>query len=215
MAAAPKIVKDLQEREDARPPTPAAPAPPSLTEVAPELPFPSASPPAGELSGRTTVSLVMLQKERSIEIDGDFHGWLLEQVSALRDRNALTPDWENLAEELEAMGVSQRAELKERLYQLLLRLLKWQTQPKEREYLSRGWMLTIREQRRKITDLVEAARSLKHYLPNLLVGAWDWACEDAADDAPDYSFPVTCPWTYDDLMNRDFLPPASSESTSN
>jgi hypothetical protein len=140
-------------------------------------------------------------------IENDFCGWLDDQVKVLHARQYDRLDWDNLAEELEAMGVKQRSELKDRLHTLLLHLLKWQTQPNEREYRSRSWSQTIREQRRKITDLLKASPSLKHDLADLLAEAWEWACEDALDYVPGYKFPEGCPWAYDVFIARDFLPP--------
>jgi hypothetical protein len=141
-----------------------------------------------------------------VDIEVDFHDWLSEQAKLLHSRQTELLDWDKLAEELEAMAASQRRELKNRLHVLLLHLLKWQTQPGERAYSGRGWLLSIREARRQITDLMNYSPSLKRYLPELLAGAWEWACEDAADDAPDFSFPKACPWQYEAFMERDFLP---------
>jgi len=144
---------------------------------------------------------------QTTQIDNDFYGWLADQVKVLHSRQHKLLDWDNLAEELEAMGVSQRRELKSRLRTLLLHLLKWQTQPNERDQRARSWMLTIREQRREITDLITLSPSLEHYLPDLVSEAWEWACEDALDDAPNENLPPTCPWAYALFMARDFLPP--------
>ena len=38
------------------------------------------------------------------QIDEDFYGWLFAQAAALRARGDFLIDWENVAEELEAMG---------------------------------------------------------------------------------------------------------------
>jgi uncharacterized protein DUF29 len=156
---------------------------------------------------RTEGTLAEYSFVKPVQIENDFCGWLADQIKVLHSREHQRLDWDNLAEELEAMGVSQRSELKSRLYVLLLHLLKWQTQPDERGYRGRGWKQTIREARRKIADLMKESPSLKHYLPDLLAGAWDWACEDALDDAPKHVFPETCPWAFEVFMARDFLPP--------
>jgi len=146
----------------------------------------------------------------STRIEDDSYVWLLEQAALLKAQRFSMLDWKNLAEELEAMAASQRSELKNRLHVLLLHLLKWQTQPSEREYRGRGWRQSIREARRRINDLIKDSPSLQHYLPDLLAEAWEWACEDAKDDAPEYDFPIVCPWTYEVFMDRAFLPPDSS-----
>ena len=138
---------------------------------------------------------------------GDFNEWLVEQAKVLHSRRSELLDWDKLAEELEGMAASQRRELKNRLHVLLLHLLKWQTQPSERTYRGRGWLLSIREARRQIVDLMNYSPSLRRYLPELMAGAWEWACEDAREDAPNYSFPEVYPWRYETLVGRDFLPP--------
>ncbi|MGD0288766.1 MAG: DUF29 domain-containing protein [Candidatus Binataceae bacterium] len=152
------------------------------------------------------VAKVMVKRESSVERDLDYHAWLESQTAALRARQRAGLDWDKLAEELDAMAASQRSELKNRLHVLLLHLLKWQTQPNEREFRGRGWLLSMREARRQIKDLIDYSPSLKHYLPDLLAGAWEWACEDALDDAPDCKFSAVCPWAYEEFMARDFLP---------
>jgi hypothetical protein len=80
-----------------------------------------------------------------VDREGDRHEWLSEQAKLLHSRQTELLDWDKLAEELEAMAASQRRELKNRLHVLLLHLLKWQTQPDERAYSGRSWLLSIRE----------------------------------------------------------------------
>jgi Domain of unknown function DUF29 len=122
------------------------------------------------------VAKVIFKRESSVERDLDYHAWLENQTAALRARQRTGLDWDKLAEELDATAASQRSELKNRLHVLLLHLLKWQTQPNEREFRGRGWLLSMREARRQIKDLIDYSPSLKHYLPDLLAGAWEWAC---------------------------------------
>lgn len=79
--------------------------------------------------------------------NSDFYGWTQEQASLLRSGDLSQLDRENLSEEIESMGNSQRSELESRLEVLFLHLLKWQFQS---ERQGRSWKLTIEEQRRKI-----------------------------------------------------------------
>ena len=53
------------------------------------------------------------------------------------------------------MGRSERAQLETRLGLLLINLLKWQYQPKLR---SRSWLATIKEQRRRVGQLIDRNR---------------------------------------------------------
>ena len=148
-------------------------------------------------------------------VDEDFHGWLVHQAEALHSREYSRLDSDALAEELESMAASERRELRKRLHVLLLHLLKWQTQPHQREHRGRGWKKSMLEARRQISDLINDSHSLRRYLPELIEGAWGRACEDALEYVPSQSLPDTCPWPYEVFIARDFLPdqpesPASS-----
>jgi hypothetical protein len=149
------------------------------------------------------------QVERAVKLEDDSHAWFLEQADAVRHRNIHALDWENLAEELETMGVSQRRELTSRLRNLLFHLLKWQIQPNQRERRSRSWILSIREARREIVGLIKYSPSLKHYLPGLLAEAWGQARDDASlylKEKSNCIIPETCPWEYDVFIADDFFP---------
>ena len=54
----------------------------------------------------------------------DFMDWLTQQKLALASRDITALDWENLAEELDSIGISEKNELKNRLIILLTHLLK-------------------------------------------------------------------------------------------
>jgi len=61
--------------------------------------------------------------------DRDFYAWTHEQAGLLRSGQLARADIENIAEEIESMGRSEKRELVNRLTVLLLHLLKWQFQP--------------------------------------------------------------------------------------
>ena len=87
----------------------------------------------------------------SAAYDEDFYAWTQEQAALLRSRQFSQVDIENVAEELESMGRSDKRQIDSRLEMLLTHLLKWQVQVLLR---SPGWAGTIREQRRRI-DVAE------------------------------------------------------------
>uniref|UniRef100_UPI00058807A4 DUF29 domain-containing protein n=1 Tax=Candidatus Regiella insecticola TaxID=138073 RepID=UPI00058807A4 len=70
----------------------------------------------------------------------DFYGWTQEQADLLRSSNLSQLDTQNLLEEIEGVGNSQRNELESRLEVLFIHLLKWLFQPSHR---GRRWRLTI------------------------------------------------------------------------
>jgi predicted YcjX-like family ATPase len=63
--------------------------------------------------------------------DEDFVRWTEEQAAALRQakRSNLPLDWENLAEEIESLGRSDRRELRLQITRILRHLLKLEASP--------------------------------------------------------------------------------------
>jgi uncharacterized protein DUF29 len=142
----------------------------------------------------------------AVRIDDDFHGWLLDQASALRQQRAQALDWSNLAEELEAMARKDRTELRSHLRNLLSHLLKWAYQPGRR---TNSWKATIDASRDRIEDLLEESPSLRAELNKLFSEskAYARAVRDAATDTGgQVHFPSQSPWTLDKALEPDFLP---------
>lgn len=140
------------------------------------------------------------------QYDDDLHAWAVEQAKILRARDYQCLDWENLAEEVEAMARKERRELESRLHTLMWHLLKWQTRVTEEPQASSGWKQTIREQRRKTRSLLKQSPSLTHHLDEYLADAYDWAVKDCRDELPMYPYPAERPWTVEDLLDENFLP---------
>jgi hypothetical protein len=95
--------------------------------------------------------------------DADLALWAAGQARVLRDaRQAgtnLPIDWENVAEEIEALGKSQARELASRLRTILVHLIKLQASPASEP--RGGWRETIIEQRSEIERVVEDSPSLR------------------------------------------------------
>ena len=135
----------------------------------------------------------------------DFLSWIEAQAQALKDRQVAALDWDNLVEEIESMGRSQRNELKSRLRVLLMHLIKWHWQPEKR---STRWQLTIKEQRLSLRDLLEMSPSLRPSLSVLLPRAWQDASSSAALETGlnESIFPEICPWSMEDVLLDGWLP---------
>jgi hypothetical protein len=131
----------------------------------------------------------------------DYFGWTQAQADALRRRSANELDWDNLLEEIEALGQAAENELFNRLTVLLAHLLKWRLQPTRR---SRSWVLTIREQRRRIERLLTKNPSLRPRLEALVSEAHPSAVNAAADETglSDDAFPADCPYDFDQAMSE-------------
>jgi hypothetical protein len=140
-----------------------------------------------------------------VSYDEDLYAWSLEQAALLRARRAADLDWENLAEEILAMGGRDRRKLESRLCVILLHLLKWQAQPPLR---GASWRKTLRTQRREIRKLLKQSPSLRRQVPELLRDAYPDAVKDAVDETglPPDRFPVDCPYAPDDVLAEGYLP---------
>jgi hypothetical protein len=111
--------------------------------------------------------------------DEDFYAWTLEQARLLRSGEFSHLDIDNIAEELESMGRSDKRDIESRLEVLLMHLLKWQVQV---QFRSPGWSGTIREQRRRIAKLLRESPSLRPVMGGLILDAYPEGREKAAGE---------------------------------
>jgi len=137
----------------------------------------------------------------------DFYGWIQSQVDVLRTRNLADLDVDNLIEEIESMGKSQKRALTSRLEILFMHLLKWQFQPALK---GPSWRFTIEEQRVRIVEHLDENPSLKSTIPTSIEVAYRHAKRLAARETgiDETQFPVQCPWTFEQALNPDFWPEA-------
>lgn len=137
--------------------------------------------------------------------DRDFYAWANEQAALLRAGRLTEADIENIAEEIESMGRSERRELINRLTVLLLHLLKWQFQPGLR---GNSWRLTIEEQRYRLEDHLNDNPSLKAQLTTAMRDAYRLALVEAERETglARSTFPPASPYVYEQVTNPDFWP---------
>ena len=143
--------------------------------------------------------------------DTDFYTWTQEQAALLREGAVAELDLTNLAEEIESLGKSDRRALRSHLEGLVMRLLKWRYQPSGHE-TGHSWYSTIREHRNQIDAILEDSPSLRHVAPDLLTRRYASARETARDETrlPLDTFPVTCPWTAEQVLDEHFWPEQTS-----
>lgn len=139
--------------------------------------------------------------------EADFHAWSKDQAARLRELRPNSIDWENLAEEIETLGRSEKREIESRMNVLVLHLLKWSWQPEHRKS---GWRASIIEQRRQLARIVRENPSLADYPAAVLEEEFEVARLNAADETglPEETFPETCPFTIDQVLDPDFWPDA-------
>ncbi|MGD9616568.1 MAG: DUF29 domain-containing protein [Alphaproteobacteria bacterium] len=102
--------------------------------------------------------------------DEDFVAWTKEQAEALRaaaqDGTNQALDWENLAEEIESLGASERRELHSQIQRIIRHLLKLENSPARDP--RPGWVETIDDARGEIELVLEASPSLKREVGEII-----------------------------------------------
>jgi len=144
--------------------------------------------------------------ERKSLYDSDYLMWTEETIAKLKARDFELLDFENLIEEIESLGKSEKREVRNRLKILLEQLIK-------RIYVDmpdcfKGWENTIREQRSQIKLELLDSPSLKRLWDQFFAVVWVIALEKVRSEykSQGFSFPDT--WQYqtdlDSILNIDF-----------
>jgi Domain of unknown function DUF29 len=151
-----------------------------------------------------------MAKSASSLYEKDLYAWTQEQTVLLRNHQWGQLDLPNLIEEIESLGRQQRQELRNRLSILIGHLLKWQYQPQSR---SRSWLAAIRVQRRDTLRLLEDNPSLKSYLEDILLEAFENGRDLAMGetDLPEEIFPIMCSYSSAEILDNLFYPGEPSE----
>lgn len=146
-----------------------------------------------------------IDPKRLTGYEEDFALWSAEQAALIRAGKFERVDLDNVAEEIESLGRSDKREIRSRLRVLIMHLLKWERQPAER---SRSWAATINDQRREILELLDESPSLRPYPASIYAKQYPQARQAASDETTIYPhlFPETCPYTIEQILDTDFLP---------
>jgi hypothetical protein len=133
--------------------------------------------------------------------DIDLYAWAKAQADALRRRAGNKIDYDNLAEEIEGVGVSNKHEIESRLEVLLIHLLKWRYNP---DWRCNSWRSSIREARRRIALVLKSSPSLKTFPGEALVDAYHLALDD--ENVRGLGAPDACPWSIGQILDTEWLP---------
>lgn len=116
--------------------------------------------------------------------DEDFLLWSKQQAEALRGvahgGSNQELDWENLAEEIESLGVSQKTALRSQVRRIVRHLLKLQFSPAADP--RRGWFEPVNDARSEIEDLLETSPSLSRDVNGAIPTAHRHALKLAIND---------------------------------
>lgn len=94
----------------------------------------------------------------------DFNLWLEEIAIAIKNKDVSKMDWDNLLEEIEDMGASQKRALRSYMNRLIEHIFKLKYWTSERERNRNNWRLEITNFRREIKSILEDSPSLNKYL---------------------------------------------------
>jgi len=137
----------------------------------------------------------------------DYYAWIRHQVQALRRRRIEDIDWENMAEEIEDLGRSEKRALRSQLARLVEHLLKIDRAPSRvRSENLRGWEVSLRHARRAVAELLDENPSLRSELKQIFARAY----LDGRDEAlgslklPDTAIPEKAPWSAGEVIRNDF-----------
>ncbi|MEY2833166.1 MAG: hypothetical protein RLZZ574_2425 [Cyanobacteriota bacterium] len=137
--------------------------------------------------------------------ESDYLLWLQETSQLLKAKDFDRLDLENLLEEIESLGRSERNKLIFSLRLIYQHLLKWQYQPNKR---SKSWSDTISRERDNVNDYLEDTPSLKNLLQDrtVLTKAYQRGRRDAIRETGITNLPQDCPYFIEQILNSNFLP---------
>jgi Domain of unknown function DUF29 len=138
------------------------------------------------------------------DYETDFYQWTQQQAALLRQGLLSAVDIENLAEEIESMGRSDRRSLVSFIENILLHLLKWRYQPERR---GSSWIESINNGRNAVDRLLADSPSLRPQLSTMVTAEYRRARKDTAKETglPLLTFPEQCPFTVEQITG-DFWP---------
>ncbi len=122
--------------------------------------------------------------------DRDFNLWIEQVKSTLSNRDLSNMDWDNLIDEIDDMGKSEKRSLESYLERLVEHILKLQYWHQHRDRNYKHWQVEVVNFRNRIKRLLKRSPSLKRYMKEIYVEVY----QDAVDsqkiefDIPDDHF---------------------------
>lgn len=135
----------------------------------------------------------------------DFVSWADHQADALRRRAANEIDWENVAEEIETLGRSERSRLASHICTILEHFMRLQTSPATDP--RRGWRATIGRAQLDVAKALRENPGLKPTVAAVIAGELPTARQLAAIAMEEYGETPVIPlgklnYTEDQVIGR-------------
>jgi hypothetical protein len=137
--------------------------------------------------------------------DDDFILWVAAQAEFIRAGQYELLDRENLLDELAYMVRREHHEIRSRLENIVLHLLKCKYQPERKTH---SWIGSIHEHRRQIAHLLEASPSLRRTLLSYVDRGYGHVARQAGRETgmAVANFPAACPFSVEQILDEDFFP---------
>jgi hypothetical protein len=137
----------------------------------------------------------------------DYMLWVETTLEQIKHRQIDKLDWDNLAEEIESLGIEFRHKVDSYLKQLLIHLLLYQYWTSEREFCGEGWRDELDNFRDELDTLFESKTLYNFFLTRI-----DLIYPKARKRAIKKTglspncFPEQCPFSVSELLDSDFYP---------
>ena len=132
----------------------------------------------------------------------DFNLWIEKTALDIKNQDIEAMDWDNLLEEIEDMGKSEKRALEsylERLIEHILKLRYWEAE-KERNY--KHWQAEATNFRNQINRLLKRSPSLKNYMAEVYLDIYRDALEARSKvfDIPEHE-----PFPLEKILDKKFF----------
>jgi len=140
--------------------------------------------------------------------DTDYQLWLDKVVAQLRAQDFGNIDLENLIEEVESLGRSDKRAISSYLMRLCEHILKLKYWESERETCFRGWVLEINNFRSEIESILQDSPSIKPFLDRSFTSAYEKSRKNLLKVLQSLTevIPQEPEFTLEQALNEDWLP---------
>ena len=134
----------------------------------------------------------------------EYDRWLTEMVEILKNRDLEKLDYDNLIEELEALGRSEKNAVKSLLLQIIVHLMLYQFWQLEKERNANHWAAEIITFRVQLED--KLTTNLRNYLAEELSKIYQNALLIVQKKTQLNSLPEKCPYSLEQLLDKQWFP---------
>lgn len=132
--------------------------------------------------------------------ESDFNLWVEEIKTKIQRRDIEDMDWDNLLDEIDDMGASQKRALDSYMQRLIEHILKLKYWESERDRCRQGWMAEVANFRGRINRILKKNPSLKNYIAN----EYDDIYQDAITTIKfQFNLPDNCLLSLQEVMMED------------